>query len=201
MSNINVEAPVLVRKGYTGQDIGKSMTEGAFGKKSDKFAGKKFWYPDFSMDNVLIGVEWLGLSEVADALTKVYRRVFADIYAQAWEDNTDEKTGITDMAAMDLQMKADWQEFSAGVPKLSEIEDEIQSLTDLQLALTTDDSIGDDPESLMKLRSDMKQIAAKITPLKAKKAEITAKYAARSEKRAAKKEAKEAAAKLAAGTK
>ena len=199
--------PTVTRNGQS-VVLGPSL----YGKRSDNF-GKAFWRPVLNVpsqrtvtidgtEQVVLtdvgGLLWAGITDVIDTLNSDYRVIFADLQVDA----TDEKTGELDVDAL----VASWQDFTAGVAKLQAIIDQLEELNDAQQALVTDEHFGElDDNSVptaaaMAIKEQLEANSKKIKPLKAKKAEIEARYAKAAEKRKAKKEAKEAAAKAAAGT-
>ena len=194
----------VVRNGET-----LTLTEAKFGKKSKDNFGKVYYTPtieppiltEITTDkgetmNVLTnitGLVWFGLKDAADALTRVARGIFQDIYL----DNVNETTGLVN----EEKMQQDWSQFTAGVEKLKDINallevyyDEQQSiLADENFGATVDGQLtGAKTEAAVKLESRMLELAALIHPLKVSKAALMAEYADRVAKRAERKAKEEA---------
>lgn len=184
----------------TRNEVVKELTPMPFGKKSDNF-GKFFVAPVLTLANWENDVKWVGQDEVFDGLNRSLRTIFADIYV----DNIDENTGILNMEAF----LADCADFSAGVAKLDEINEQLDELQGIQQTYAFDENFGATvdgtdktplTEAAQQLQQKITEVARKINPLRAKREVIKAKYAVRAEKRAAKKAAKEAAAEKAKGS-
>ena len=180
-------APVVNRNG-----IDKALVGMVFGKKSDN-AGKHFFAPVLSEENFENDAKWMGIGELISLANTWLRKTFGEIML----DNIDEKTGILN----EEQMKLEWADFSAGVQKLSDIDDQLDELQALQQSYALDEDFGatnDEgvkTERAVELEALIKQVAAKIKPLRVQKATIEAKYAERAEKRKQKKAASDAAKK------
>lgn len=179
-----------------------TFTTATFGKRSKAFKGKEFPVPTFSKENFDKGVIWFGIDDVLQSMNKTARRIGGEIFTASWEDNFGEgaKHASKEAAveAFNAQIAADWVDFSAGIVKLSDIQDDIDELVDEQQTLIA--STPESQEDVDKMFLRLKELAAQIQPLKAEAAAITAKYAVRAEKRKATKAAKEAAEAKAAGT-
>ena len=104
-------APVVVRNG-----VSKTLVDMVFGKKSDS-AGKHFWAPVLEEANWTNDLSWLGVGDAVSTLNAGLRRTFADIYL----DNISSETGVVN----EEQMQLDWADFTAGVQKLSDIDDQL----------------------------------------------------------------------------
>ena len=172
--------PVITRN-----NVAKTLVEAVFGKKSDN-AGKKFFKPEVDLSSPS-DVTWLGLTESNSILNKYLTKVFADLFL----DHLDEKTGVFNQDAWE----ADAADFTSGVAKLSDLEEQLDALQAQQQSYALDENFGatDDSgaktERAVELEELIRTVAAKIKPLRATKLSIEAKYA----ERAAKRKAKEAA--------
>lgn len=185
------EPVVITRNG-----VEKELSSTVFGKLSPN-AGKKFYTPVLSPANAEKDTAWVGVSDLFDIANRVLRRTFADIYLD--EDNRNPDGTINEE-----NLLQDYADFTAGMAKLTDLEDQIDELQQQQQALAIDPNfVLEDPANPTKeyaeIAEQMKKIALTIKPLRAKKASIEAKYQVRADKRKAAKAAKEAAAK-AAGT-
>lgn len=177
--------PVISRN-----DVTKELSEQVFGKKSDN-AGKKFFAPVLSLSDWDNDVLWLGKDTMIGGMNKILRNIFAGIYL----DNLDPITGVLN----EESWAAEAADFTAGVAKLSDLEEELDDLQALQQSFALDDEFGATDSNGVKtpraieLESEIKKTADKIRPLRAQRDQIQAKYADRAAKRKASKEAKEAA--------
>lgn len=184
--------PVVIRN-----ESSKTLSLTEFGKKSPN-KGVPFFTPVFTADTFQEDVKWAGIDEVTATLNREYRGIFGDIFI----DNRDEKTGDINWDAL----QADWADFTAGVQKLSDIEDEIETIQDKQNELINDPNFEMTEEGVavtaeaVAIKKQMIENTVKIKALRAQREVISAKYAVRAEKRKANKAAKEAAAKAAAGS-
>jgi hypothetical protein len=203
------QSPVVIER--NGQSVTLQLDK--FGKKSD-FYGQSFLKPvlktptirevevDGVVQKVLTDISdllWAGIGDVIDAYNVDVRVIFADIYV----DNIDAETGLFD----EVSYLAACKDFTAGVAKLSQIDDQLEALFEIQTALIDSpeygdtDSSGQQTPASLAIEEKLRANNLKIKPLKLKKADITAKYEAASIKRKASKEAKEAKAKAAAANK
>jgi len=108
---------------------------------------------------------------------------FADIYL----DNIDETTGELNQA----QMEADWADFTAGVAKLSDLEEQIGLLNDQMAPIVANPNfILDDPDQptaeYVALAAQLRDLGKRIKPLRQQYAAISAVYKERAAKRKAK---------------
>jgi hypothetical protein len=160
------------------------LTETVFGKKSPN-AGKTFYTPVLKLENWDVAVPWFGKEQVCEVVNRAVRKIFGDI---ATDENNYNEDGTVNWEAM----RTDWADFSAGVAKLSDIQEQIDELVDQQQALAMDDNFGatDDNGSktprAIELEELIRKCAESIRPLRKQKADIEAKYAARAAKRKAK---------------
>lgn len=186
--------PVIVRN-----NIPKEFVEDQIGKKSKNYAGVKFFTPKVTEESLATDMDWIGKGEVARTLTKVLRPIFADIHI----DNLDKNTGLLNMQSWEV----DAGKFTAGVAKLSDIEEELDDLQARQQTIVLSENFGAEEEvdvngekrmvktaPAQELETQMKEIADLIRPLRIERAKIMAEYADRAEKRKATKAAEEAAA-------
>lgn len=175
-----VKIPVITRNG-----VALELKKQAFGKKSPN-VGKSFFAPVIDINNV-DDVKWVGADDINGFVNKNLRAISGGIYL----DNIDEKTGVFNYANWELEMA----EFSAGVDKLSDLEDELDALQGEQQSIVLDDRFGEvgdngEPtEYATELSTRAKAIAQKIKPIRIKRDSITEKYKARAAARKAKEEA------------
>lgn len=182
MSN-PLTAPVIVRNG-----VSKTFTPAIFGKKSNT-AGAEFYYASVSEATFLTeDVPWIGISDLVDMVDKQMRNIGAGIFLDHF---TDEKGQLVESKLNDSNVveayKIDLAEFTAGVAKLSDIQDQVDSLQDQNSALL--DKAGADDVSDEDAQAYTQQILAnnaKIKPLRIKIKDIQGKYAARAAARKAK---------------
>ena len=167
------KTPVIVRNG-----VQLTFVEQTFGKRSTNNAGMKFFTPVGTLENMTAFTTWYGVEDVLNGLNKITRQIFAGIFT----DNLNEETGEFNEA----QWYLDAADFSAGVEKLSDIEDQLDNLQDIQLQLS--DELGNVPEEDEKLRLTIKENNVKIRALKVAREEIKTKYEARAAKRKTKEE-------------
>jgi len=172
--------PNITRNGIT-----LACVEDAFGKQSNT-PGRKF----FKVELDLAKSEhqtWFGLDNLTSMTNRYIRKEFAAIH----NDNVDEKSGEFNFD----QWLADATDFTAGVAKLSELEEQLDSLQVLQQNYALDanfgatDDNGEKTPEAVELENKIREVAKRIKPLRTQKAAIEAKYAAA----AAKRKAKEAA--------
>lgn len=162
----------------------KTLTETVFGKKSDK-AGQKFYTPVLTEGDWDDDSKWVGLDNIVGSMNKILRIVFAGIY----QDNIDETTGQLNETAY----LADCADFTAGVQKLSDLEEQLDELSAEVSNIIDSETFGtpeDDPNNVAR----MKELAVTMKSLRAQKQVIEAKYAVRAQKRAETKAKKEAEA-------
>lgn len=180
MSNELIAAPSVARN-----NVSKTLSQMVFGKKSPN-AGKVFFAPIVDV-SVQDDVTWTGIDSINGMVNKALRLIFADLYV----DNLDEKTGEFNQA----NWEAEAADFTAGVAKLSDLEEQLDNLQAEQQKYALDDQFGATDDQGVEtarsaeLKSLITQTALRIKPLRAQKAAIEAKYA----DRAAKRKAKEAA--------
>lgn len=180
-----MQEPVVVSR----NGVDKTLERVVFGKKSPN-KGKPFWAPSVTPDTLQKDIEWIGFDDTSSMLSRSLRQIFADIYV----DNIDETTGEFN----EQKYLLDIADFSGGVEKLSEIEEQLEEYYAVQQACALDDEFGvtDDSgaltEKAQELQKTVSEIALKIKPLKVKKADIEKKYADRAAKRKARKEAEAA---------
>lgn len=173
----------------TRNGVTKTLTEQIFGKKSPH-AGKKFPAPEFSSANIDEGIVWIGKEEVAAMASTYLRRIFADLYVDSVEEN--EGKFILE------KFLEDAADFTAGVAKLSDLQEEIDQLLTLQQTYVVDENFGATAEDgtptpeAVALVQKMKEVSAKIKPLKIQIAGIKEVYKQRAAKRAKKEAVKEA---------
>ncbi len=202
--------PVVVRN-----EQSKELSEEVFGKTSPN-KGTKFWAPTIKepdltkfseeelakVKSVFGDYIWYGLSGISLTLTRAARAIFAGIAIDPENKNPD---GTVNEDAL----MADWADFSAGQASLTEINEQIEELFELQNSYVYHENFGatvdgtengaKTPEAIA-LEDEMKKVNARIRPLKVKKAALQKEFQERSEKRKATKAANEAKAKAAAGT-
>lgn len=191
-NNPPVEVPAINRN-----NIVLPLSEMVFGKKSDN-AGKKFFAPVISVANFDTFKDWVGLDSIVSVVNKWMRGAFAGIYL----DNIDPATGLLN----EVSWRADAEDFTAGVTKLGDLEEEIEELSELQSTYALNPAFGETdsegkptPES-EQLKTSITSVAQKLKPLRAQKALIESKYADRAAKRKVKMEAAKAAAKTSGNT-
>ena len=199
-----IKVPVITRNG-----VNKTLTEMVFGKKSDN-AGKKFFAPVIDI-SLIQDVSWAGLDNLNGIANKVLRGIFADLFV----DNIDEKTGIFNHANWEIEAA----DFTAGVAKLSDLEEQLDILSAEQMELAENENFGAKEFVLdahgekipdesgendgtpwegfkarftaeaEELSRSIQKLNAKVRPLRIQKKTIEAKYAERAAKRKAKEEA------------
>jgi hypothetical protein len=182
---------------FTRNEITKALTRMQFGKKSEKNAGKDFFAPVLAVPTlgtatingvetkILYGIEdwlWQGIEDITNAVNGVNRRTFMDIHLDCINDETGEFD--------ENKWETEAGDFTAAPERLSEVEDQVESLQDKQTAIINSDTFGSDPEQI----NMVKAIAAQLKPLKEKAAAISARYAIRVTQRRLKKQAEEAKA-------
>lgn len=172
-----VKAPEIKRN-----DITKVLKEQVFGKQSDR-GGVKFYAPVIDL-TVEDDVKWAGIENLSGIVNKTLRKIFADLYV----DNVNEETGVFDRENWEAQAA----DFTAGVAKLSDIEEQLDSLMaeqqsyalDPDFGATVDDSEGSPKtERAVEIEKHIREVANKIKPLRTQKAAIEVKYAAAALKR------------------
>jgi hypothetical protein len=181
-------APTIVRNG-----ISKVLTEQTFGKKSPH-VGKKFFAPTVTQETFQTDVEWISFDNVRSMLDKALRVIFAGIHL----DHFNAETGLVNMDAWAI----DAADFTAGVDKLSDLDDELDGLQAQQQSYALDDQFGEvdasgqKTERALELEKLIKETADKIRPIRIKRDDLRIKWAERAAKREAKKAvvAKEAVA-------
>jgi hypothetical protein len=164
------QAPVIKRNGVDFQ-----FTKGTTGKKHSN-PGLDFWFPEVTDEqikdpNVL---QWFG-DVTANALNKVTRLIFIDMAIEYTVDGVFNVEGWTNAAP----------DFTAGRAKIADLEEELTSLTDINLALTEKiialvDSEGadlTDPRVMALHKQVQDNHINRIRPLRTKIVEIKAKYA------------------------
>lgn len=172
-------------------EITKTLETSTFGKKSPN-AGKEFYVPRVGMTTFDEDMKWIGLDEVMGMVNRSLRTTFADIF----NENLEENGGVFNAE----KFAADAANFSAGVQKLQEVDDQLDELQAEQQKYALDDEFGaTDGEGkptprAVELQKLITQNAEKIKPLRLKKAEIQALYADRVAKREKKKQEAELAA-------
>lgn len=177
--------PVITRNG-----IDKTFTEQTFGKKSPH-KGAKFLSPVITPESYETDKVWVGDADLFSILNKVFRTMFADI----WTDNIRE-----DGSFDEEKWRLDAAEFTAGVDKLSEIDEQLEEFQALQQTYALDENFGatnDDgtkTKEAIDLEEKLKELALKVKPLRIKKKSIEETYAERAAKRKARKEAEAAVA-------
>lgn len=182
-----VNAPAVERSG-----IVKKLSQMSFGKKS-KLVGHKFFSPEITEEHFDEDSKWIGLGNIVDITNAWLRRTFMDIYI---DNLKDDGTFNADAA------QADYADFTAGVATLSDLNESIDSLSELQSAYVSDpqyafgeeDAEGKATEKACETANNLKAVAAKLKVLRAKKAAIKDEYQKRAELRDARKAAKEAVA-------
>ncbi len=177
----NKTAPVVKRN-----NIEKALTEMVFGKTSDN-AGKKFWAPVIDVTNA-DDLAWAVADNLSGMVNKQLRLIFAEIYTDAVKDNTNEATGILDQAGYDAQLAADWQDFTAGVAKLSDLEENIGLLQDQIGAIINNpefqlDDEGNKSPAMLALEGEVLALNKRITPLRKQYKAISEVYKERAAKR------------------
>src|SRR5512136_2256948 len=104
-------------------NISKTFVDMVFGKKSDN-AGVHFMAPVLEEANAEQDIKWIGLDTLFGIANTWLRKTFGDIHL----DCVDEKTGVFNME----QWLIDAADFTAGVQKLSDIDDQLDELQALQ---------------------------------------------------------------------
>ena len=177
----------------TRNDVTQKMVKAVFSKKSPH-AGKEFPTFEFSEPELDNAVKFFGRSEVAALLTGKVRAIVADIFI----DFVEEHGGVftPDLYPAYLEEVAD---FTAGVTKLGDLQEEIEQLQTLQSTYVNDEQFGatnedgTPTERAAELIGLMKETAKKIQPLRVQIAGIKEVYKQRAAKREAKKNAEKAA--------
>jgi len=176
----------IVRNG-----LAKALSEQAFGKKSDHY-GKHFQAPVMNVNTFDEDVVWWGKEEISSIVNKATRLVFADIYL----DSIDPNTGLLN----ETTYLASCADFTAGVSRMGDLDEQIEELQALQQSYALDDQFGEVDDAgnktvrAVELETSIRETAEKIRPLKVLRKSIEAKYAIAAEKRAASKAAKAATA-------
>lgn len=184
------QAPVVKRN-----NVEVTLVEQVFGKTSDQ-AGNKFWAPVIDVSSER-DQTWVGIDHINGLVNKQLRLIFADIYIDAKKDNTDEATGVLNVAAFEAQMAADWADFTAGAAKLSDLEDQIGILQDQISEIIQGDEFGtldDQGNKTAACTAAEEKVFAlnqRISPLRKQYKSISEVY----KERAAKRKAKAAASK------
>ena len=181
MSN-KLTAPVVNRNG-----IDKTFIAGIFGKKS-KTAGAEFFYAPVTESTFDTDVAWIGKGEVVDFLDKAMRGIGAGIFLDHFTNESGELLAdkMGDSNTIEAY-KLDLADFTAGVAKLADIQEQVDRLQDENSALL--DKAGADEVSEEDAQGFTQQILAnnaKIKPLRVKIKDIQAKYAVRAAARKAK---------------
>lgn len=164
-----------------------------FGKRSPH-KGKTFHTPELrqpsalevTTDNasslvgstVLTGVDdyiWFGLEDINLALNREARAIFGDLHTS----NIDEKTGILNETAL----MEEWKEFTSGVEKITDIEDQMDSLREEQGNIVDNPNFGADTEEGNNLLKRVREINTKVAELKEKHAGIKEIYKVRAANR------------------
>lgn len=172
---VDPNAPVVEING-----VSKTLTKQTFGKLS-KNKGQVFYAPEFSQSTFDTDVKWTGPMYVLGILNRNARKAFGEIYV----DNINATTGKLDQEGW-LHDAQDW---TSGVTKLSDIEDEMLELQGQMSVLTEDEHFGETDESGNKtdacneLNSRIASLAAKLRPLRAEKLRISERYKDRVAKR------------------
>jgi Xaa-Pro aminopeptidase len=189
-----VNLPSITRNG-----VSFTLSEQVFGKKAPN-KGKTFFAPEATPANWDSFVVWAGLDNIINPINRVLRRTFADIFLDEanWDDMQVVKDGENkgEIVGGTINMErylADCADFTAGVAKLSDLQDQIDELQDQLSALAMDPGYilddNDQPtETYVKISEQMRDITKKIRPIKQQKAAIELKYAERAAKRKAKEE-------------
>lgn len=182
MSNNKLTAPVIVRN-----NIEKTFTPAIFGKKS-KTAGAEFFYASVSEATFDTDVQWIGKGEVVDFLDKALRGIGAGIFLDHFTNEAGELLAdkMGDSNTIEAY-KLDLADFTAGVAKLADIQEQVDRLQDENSALL--DKAGADDVSEEDAQGYTQQILAnnaKIKPLRVKIKDIQSKYAVRAAARKAK---------------
>ena len=151
--------------------------------------GKSFWTPEAEAGKTEEFFQWVGTDVVLNLTVRNLRKVFGEIATDSNNLNTDGS------ANWELMLK-DWSDFTAGVAKLSDLEEQISELQDQISVIVFDEkmAVGDNgqpefPEDYIRLSEQAKVLNQKIRPLKSQHKAISEKYAARAAARAAKAEA------------
>jgi len=167
----------------TRNDVDFSLSKQVVGKKSPDHAGKEFYAPVGTLENAEQFIKWSGLDNILGAANKMFRAISFQIFL----DNWDSKNGVLN----EETWRADMADFTAGAATLTEIEEQLENLYALQQSYALDDAFGDGSEKDKELQAAITEVALKIKPLKAKKAQISEKYAAAAATRKANKAATE----------
>lgn len=165
----------------TRSDVLVTLSKSLFGKQSPR-AGKEFYYPAVTEENLQDIIKWLGVSDAVNILDRYLRKVFMDIFTDAWDNNVDENGKLNETAFI-AQLNAEYPEFSAGTVLLSDLNDKIDELQDQQQELWGKAPTDPADENFVPVMQQLKAISLKITPLKEKAAALSAKYEARAANR------------------
>jgi len=189
------QSPIIPSTPPTVTRNGQSVTlvEQIFGKTSDN-AGKRFWAPVLDVSKPE-HVSWAVAENLNSVVNKNLRGIFGEIYWEAVEANTNEHGHLNEPAFVQ-QLEADWVDFTAGVAKLSDLEDQINDLQDQAGALIDDPNYQcEDPTDpttwtpeYTGLAIQLRNLNARIKPLRQQHKAITEVYKERAAKRKAKAE-------------
>lgn len=179
---IPATAPVVKRNG-----IEVTLTEQIFGKLSD-WAGHKFWGPVIDVSNS-DHVTWAVAESLNSIVNKELRLIFAGIYQDAVKEKTDTASGKLDVPKFEAQLAEDWADFTAGVSKLSDLEEQIGLLQDQIAPLVSDTDFvmpeeGQAPTArFIELSTKMRELNRRIVPLRKQLADIKEIYKVRADNR------------------
>lgn len=175
-------------------DVPWTLELSPFSKKSPH-VGKSFPTPVVNEANFQDYVKWFGLTEFLSYINNSVRVDFMGIYT----DNIDEKTGIFNAEKWAI----DAADFTAGVTKLSAVEEQMEELQAKQYERIESPDFGAEgaegtpTEAAAKIDVELKEINGKLKTLKVLKADLLVKIGEKAAKRKATKEANELKAKLA----
>lgn len=169
-------------------NVSLTLTPKQFGKKS-KNSGAWYQTPEISPATFTTVLPWFGEQFVCDTINKSARLIAQEILI----GNVDETTGQLDEAKFALELA----DFTAGIAKLGDLEEDKEEL-EIQVNAITNDPEFEMPDEGVQMSertqfliSEAKRLGKLIKPIRIQIADIEAKYALRAAKRKAKKEAAE----------
>jgi len=180
-------APVVPRNG-----VSLTLEAQVLGKMHDK-AGQRFWAPVIDVSNP-DHVAWAVAESLSSIVNKELRLIFADIYLSAMETKeegglVDSTTGKYDPEEMKARLEADWADFTAGVSRLADLQDQIDILQDQMSPIALDPDYcapeeGEQPSPrFIELAGKMRELGKRIKPLRTQLNNIKEVYKIRAAKR------------------
>lgn len=188
------EKPVVINR----NGLDKVLDVSEFGKKSNH-AGLKFWFPKTSAETFDTDKNWFGMDWILAMVNKTSRSIFAGITT----DIIEEEGGLwATQNKFDMEkFLKDGADFTAGVAKLADLNEEIDELNGIMGNLA--DKLGDVPNltaespEFVETTAKLLELTNKITPLRLQRDKIKERYQAAADKRTAKEKASKASAPVA----